>query len=511
METRVPIKITAHDQLCIERVPHRPCGIVIFGASGDLAQRKLIPSLFNLFREKLLPPKFFILGTGRKNWTDNEFKKYFSETLARDPKRDPELIQKLCEMVYYSACSYEQAETFFPLKEKVDGLAAKHQTGANLISYLALPPEVYLSTIENMVKAKILIPDASEMPATQLVVEKPFGQDLASARSLTENSLGGLSERQIYRIDHYLGKETVQNILMFRFANSIFEAVWNRQYIDHIQITAAETLGVEHRAGYYDNAGVLKDMFQNHMLELLTLVAMEPPLNFDPQHYRDEKVKLLRSIRTLTPETLKSCFVRGQYAAGKIKDKGVPAYRSEPGVRADSQTETFAALKVFIDNWRWQGVPFYLRSGKRLPNQDTEIIIQFKPITHSIFSRVAPDQIPANKLIIQIQPDEGIQIGFNAKHPGPKMCMATLGLEFNYATVFDEKDLSAYERLILDCMHGDPTLFVRQDMVEVSWALVETLLKQGRQLPLLGYESGTWGPKEADQLMTKDGRSWNNV
>lgn len=511
METNIPIKITAHDQLCIERVPHRPCGFIIFGASGDLASRKLIPALFNLYRGKLLPGKFYILGAGRKVWTDQEFRNYFSVTLAKDPKRDPELIKKLMEMVYYEPCEYTSVASFQKLKTRMTELSARHGTGANQISYLALPPEVYQATIENLVRSKILTPDASESPASQIVVEKPFGQDLESARSLTQKSLEGLGEKQIYRIDHYLGKETVQNILMFRFANSIFESVWNRQYIDHIQITAAETLGVEHRAGYYNHAGILRDMFQNHMLELLTLVGMEPPLNFDPQHYRDEKVKLLRSIRPLHPVNVSKQFVRGQYGRGVLNNRDVLAYREEPGIPKDSETETYAAVKLFVDNWRWQGVPFYLRSGKRLAEQDTEIIVQFKPITHSIFASVAPGDIPPNKIRIQIQPDEGIQITFNAKHPGPKMCMATLGLEFSYQTVFQEKDLSAYERLILDCMHADPTLFVRQDMVEVSWSLIESILKTSKQtsdVPLHFYPAGTWGPEEANRLMTQDGRAW---
>jgi glucose-6-phosphate 1-dehydrogenase len=507
METRIPIKITAHDQLCIERVPYRPCSFIIFGASGDLAHRKLFPAIFNLYREKLLPKNFFVLGTGRKNWTDPEFRQNVNRSLSEDPKRDPALVQQFSEFFYYSVCDYSDLASFKHLKTVLDGLCPKYETCGNAIFYLSLPPEVYGTTIDHLMSAKMLLPDVSETPPTQIVVEKPFGQDLKSARSLKDTGLG---DKQIYLIDHYLGKETVQNILMFRFANSIFEPVWNRQHIDHVQITASETLGVEHRAGYYESAGIMRDMFQNHMFELLSLVAMEPPLNFDPTHYRDEKVKVLKSIRPLTPDQLEKCFVRGQYDQGEIGGNPVAAYRSEPGVRPDSQTETFAALKLFIDNWRWHDVPFYLRSGKRLPKQETEIIIQFKPISHSIFSKVAPSQIPPNKLCIRIQPNEGIQIVFNAKHPGPKMCMATLGLEFDYSTVFREKDLTAYERLILDCMHGDPTLFVRQDMVEVSWALIESLLQplKTNPLPLHLYPAGSWGPQEARQLIAQDRRSW---
>lgn len=511
METRLPIKITAHDQLCIERVPERPCGLVIFGASGDLAHRKLIPALYHLYREKLLPANFFVLGAGRKAWDDSRFR---AETISNLEGKKPgaeDFIRPFSEILYYCPCDYHRAEEFIRLKTILASLGEKYRTKNHLIFYLALPPEVYGDTILNLLGAGLLSEDPSEIPATRVVVEKPFGRDLSSARELALKALGALSEKQIYRIDHYLGKETVQNILMLRFANSIFESIWNRQHIDHIQITASETLGVGHRAGYYESAGVLRDMFQNHMLELLSLVAMEPPLNFDPAHYRDEKAKVLKSIRPFPRDSLGNIFVRGQYAKGMMDGREVPGYREEKGIRPDSETETFAALKLFIDNWRWQGVPFYLRSGKRLAVQQTEIIIQFKTISHSIFTSVPPDQIPANKLCIRIQPDEGIYLSFNAKHPGPKMCMATLGLEFDYAKVFREKDLSAYERLLLDAMHADPTLFVRQDMVEVAWALMDRLLeplRNGSGPALLSYPAGSWGPEEALGLIARDGRSW---
>ncbi|MFA6600519.1 MAG: glucose-6-phosphate dehydrogenase [Candidatus Omnitrophota bacterium] len=509
METSVPIKITAHDQLCIERAPYRPCSLVIFGATGDLAHRKLFPALFNLYREKLLPKNFFILGAGRKTMDDGAFRKLVTASLNEGSKRDRTLVEKFSESVYYAVCNYAEPASFEHLREVLYGLCPKYETCGNSIFYLSLPPEVYGCTIRNLMASKLLAPDNSENPCTQLVVEKPFGQDLASARSLKET---GLSDKQIYLIDHYLGKETVQNILMLRFANSIFEPVWNRQHIDHVQITASESLGVEHRAGYYESAGVFRDMFQNHMLELLALVAMEPPLNFDSAHYRDEKVKVLKSIRPIVPEQLGEYLVRGQYGQGEIFGQPVPSYREEPGVRPDSGTETFAALKLFVDNWRWRDVPFYLRSGKRLGAQTTEIIVQFKPISHSIFAKVTPAAIPPNKICIRIQPNEGIRIIFNAKHPGPKMCMATLGLEFDYTAVFHEKDLSAYDRLILDCMHGDPTLFVRQDMVELSWAFVESILSPLQSpepaVPLQGYPAGTWGPPNSDELIRRDGRSW---
>ncbi len=511
METHVPIKVTAHEQLCIERVPHRPCGFIIFGASGDLSKRKLLPALFNLYREKLLPKKFFVLGTGRTEWNDTKFRETAVETLKENGKRDPEMIKAFSERLYYSPCDYTKEASFEGFKKVLDSLDQKHEAGGNAIFYLSIPPSVYDTTIRNLIASGMLRPDNSEAPQTQIVVEKPFGTDLKSARSLKTETMKGLSEHQIYRIDHYLGKETVQNILMFRFANSIFEPVWNREFIDHIQISAAETLGVEHRAGYYESAGVLRDMFQNHMLELLSLVAMEPPQSFDPEHYREEKVKVLKQIRPIPGGEIEEFFVRGQYAPGQINGAKTIGYREEEDVNPASEIETFAALKLFVDNPRWEGVPFYLRSGKRMAERTTEIIIQFKHIPHSIFTRVPPDQIPANRLYIRIQPNEGIQLCFNAKHPGPKMCMATLGLEFNYNTVFDEKDLSAYERLILDCMHADPTLFVSQDMVEVAWALVENILhtfKSSHPPKLHFYPSGSWGPEEAMKLLSRDGRSW---
>ncbi|MBI3316414.1 MAG: glucose-6-phosphate dehydrogenase [Candidatus Omnitrophica bacterium] len=505
------MKVTAHDQLCLERVPDRAASFVLFGASGDLAHRKLIPAIFNLYRAGLLPKSFFLLGTGRSPWTDEIFRHRVEKTLGLDAKRDKNEIQNFLHLIYYTPCEYTKRESYLPLKEALERHCRHYGSAANVIIYLSIPPSLYEAVLENLILNGLITASASDTPNSRVVVEKPFGRDFDSAKRLADPARTGLSEKQIFRIDHYLGKETVQNILMFRFANLIFEPVWNRQYVDHVQITAAETLGVEHRAGYYESAGVLRDMFQNHMMELLSLVAMEPPLRFDSTHYRDEKAKVLQAIRPFPEKGLDDYFVRGQYGKGKIAGISVSAYREEELVRPDSEIETFAALRLFVDNPRWQGVPFYLRSGKRMAQHLTEIIIHFRALPYSVFQSVAAENIPHNHLCLRIQPEEGIRILFNAKHPGPKMCMATLGLEFDYGTVFQEKDLNAYERLILDCMNGDSTLFVRQDMVEISWALMESLLKpvrDGKGPALHLYPAGSWGPREAEALITKDGRAW---
>lgn len=509
-ETRIPLKITAHPELCIERVPEHPCGIVIFGASGDLAHRKLLPALYALHVAKLLPKNFFLAGAGRSEWTDDTFREDALKTLEKRGKLNDTESRSFLERVFYQRCNYEDPKSLSAVGEKVGRLSERYKTGGNVIYYLAVPPRVYAGTIRAMGEAKLVHPPAPKGPWTHVVIEKPFGHDLDSAAQLDREIHGVLDESQIYRIDHYLGKETVQNILMFRFANAIFEPIWNNRFIDHVQIMAAETLGIEHRAGFYDHAGALRDVFQNHMLQLLALVAMEPPSSFTADPYRDEKVKVLRSIRPIAPGCFSDCYVRGQYDAGIVDGTEVRAYRKEGGVPPDSQTETFAAIKLFIDNWRWEGVPFYLRAGKRLKGKATELAVHFKRIPHSIIPLIPANQFPRNVLILRIEPDEGISLSFEAKYPGPKFCLATLDLDFFYKDVFKGSIPGAYERLLLDCMLADQTLFVRQDMVGVSWSFITEVLEETERdkvSPAL-YPAGSWGPKEADQLIQRDGRYW---
>lgn len=511
METKTPLKIITHDQFCMERVP-KSCGIVIFGASGDLAHRKLIPALYKLFLSGLFPKGFFIVGYARTNWNDETFRNSIEKSIC-EKVSNKTMTGKFLQHFYYHAGSYTEAESLKALRVRLESLCQKYETNENVIFYLATPPVIYSEILAAFATAGLISSVKTDL-AKRVVFEKPFGTDLSSAKALNISLAKYLHENQIYRIDHYLAKETVQNIMIFRFMNSIFEPVWNRRYIDHVQITVAETLGLENRAGYYDQAGALRDMFQNHMLQLLSLVAMEPPVNFDAQEYRDEKVKVLRNIRPILKSKIRNFAVRGQYQKGMVDGKLVPGYREENGILKNSSTETFVALKLFVDNWRWQEVPFYLRTGKRLKSRTTEIAVQFKKVPHSMFAKMGIDDFPANVLLLQIQPKEGISISFEAKHPGPKFCMATLNMQFNYQEVFGEKSPEAYERLLLDVMLGDQTLFVRQDMVEESWELLTPILDVWKEVPVSAfpnYEAGSEGPEESFQLLKQDGRRWRQL
>ena len=488
-----------------------PCGIVVFGASGDLVRRKLLSSVFELFRRGLLNENFYLVGCGRSNLSDEQYRVDVGDAVRESVVDVPsELLNRFTDKIYYIVGDYEQESFYKSIAARLTKLNKAHNVSGSHIFYLAVPPMLYGAIVKGLDSAGLSCPGRPGCEQIRLVVEKPFGTDLKSADELNRTIQNHFSERQIYRIDHYLGKETVQNILMFRFANTIFEPVWNRNFIDHIQITIAESAGVEHRGGYYDKAGALRDMFQNHMLGMLALVAMEPPVSFDADPVRDEKVKLLRCIRPLTEQSINTDFVRGQYTAGAVDDKNVVGYRQEPKVEVSSATETYVAARLFVDNWRWQDVPFYLRTGKRLARKDTEIAITFKKVPHSMFVSAGLGDLPANTLVMHIQPEEGISLSFQAKRPGSKVCMGTLRMRFRYADVFGGQLPEAYQRLLLDCMLGDQTLFTRQDDVEVSWGLLEPVLRAwaDRQSMPYEYRAGSESFSQADRLIESDSRAW---
>ncbi|MCC6191446.1 MAG: glucose-6-phosphate dehydrogenase [Anaerolineales bacterium] len=500
--------------LRIERMPE-PNAVVIFGASGDLTRRKLVPALYNLELEGLLPNGFAVMGLARRPIPEGAFREQMLANVnafSRSGPAQAEVWEAFAPKLHYCSGRFDDPETYRHLADKLLTLDGEHGTAGNRLFYLATAPEHFPVIIEQLGAAGL-----NKSPSggwVHIIIEKPFGRDLATARELNHTVQAVFREQQVYRIDHYLGKETVQNILMFRFANGIFEPVWNRNYVDHVQITVAEAVGVEGRGGYYDSAGVLRDMIQNHMLQLLTLVAIDPPVSFDANAVRDEKVKVLRAIRPILPTEVDGYAVRGQYAAGSVGGKPVPGYREEPSVSPQSMTETFLALKLQLDSWRWAGVPFYLRSGKRLPKRSTEIAVQFKQVPLSLFGRSNEGAIEPNLLALNIQPDEGISLRFNSKVPGATVQTRPVTMDFRYGTSFGVPAPEAYERLILDCMLGEAALFTRDDEVEAAWTFVNRLLdgwgrQRVEQLPL--YAAGTWGPAEAHEFIEADGRRWRRL
>jgi glucose-6-phosphate 1-dehydrogenase len=488
--------------------------MVVFGASGDLAHRKLIPSIFNIFAGDLLDERFYLLGCGRKKLTDEDFREAAQQAI-RESCSDASTkdLNAFTGKLYYIEGDYNDTAFYESIKNQLVRLDKEYKVDGCHIFYLAVPPFLYTQIVGHLGNSTLsCVAESDSNQRARLVVEKPFGRDLQSAAELNNKIRRCFDESQIYRIDHYLGKETVQNILMFRFANTIFEPVWNHNYIDHVQITIAESIGVEHRGSYYDKAGALRDMFQNHMLQMLALVAMEPPASFEADCIRDEKIKLLRSIRPFNINELDSLIVRGQYGPGVINSKQVVGYHEEVGVDPHSKTETFVAGKLFIDNWRWKDVPFYLRAGKRLANKYTEIVITFKQVSHSMFASVGLD-MPSNVLILRIQPEEGISVQFQAKRPGSKICMSTLNMSFNYKSVFLVDMPEAYQRLLLDCMVGDQTLFNRYDSVEVAWQLLMPVLQRWESDESVPHEyhAGSESFTEADRLIESDGRKWRKL
>jgi len=505
------------------RVP-LPCVVVIFGATGDLTQRKLVPAFYALAADGLLPPGFSIIGAGRTEQTTEDFREGMRkavERFGRVPLRT-DVWNVFADGLRYCTYDLDHPDGLHALHETLDELDRERGTAGNRIFYFSIPPSGFAALAERLGTEGLSHADGSSF--RRMIVEKPFGHNLDSARALNGKLHVAFNEDQIYRIDHYLGKETVQNLLVFRFANGIFEPLWNRQYIDHVQITVAENLGAEGRGAYYEESGALRDIIQNHVMQLVAIVGMEAPSNFGAETVRDEKVKLLRAVRPIHPDDALSHTVRGQYGEGWIDGERVPAYRQEHSVAPDSLRETFVAMKVDIDNWRWAGTPFYLRTGKRFPKRATEIAIQFRRVPHSPFGGntatpvglLPADSIDPNLLVLRIQPDEGITLRISAKTPGQSMTIRTVNMDFLYGSAFLKESPEAYERLLLDCMLGDPTLFAREDEVEEAWRFCTAILDGWRAHPpdpndCPNYEAGSWGPQSSSDFMARDGRQWRRL
>lgn len=519
---RIEAVLKQQEMLCAETTAG-PCGFVVFGASGDLAHRKLFPGLFELFRRDLMSQRFYCIGCGRSAYSDEAFRDRIRDSFRETVDGfDETTADTFLKHFSYIAGDYADSGLYQRLCDKIHELdnGCGVEDGVRIF-YLSVPPFLYGDIVEKLGALKQTCPAAGQWPhdKVRLVVEKPFGRDLESAQALEDVLRRHFDESQIYRIDHYLGKETIQNLLIFRFANSLFEPLWNRNYIDHIQITIAETLGVEHRAGYYDHSGALRDMFQNHLLQMLALVGMEPPISFEADHMRDEINKLLRALRPYQSMQTPQFFVRGQYGPGRIDGQEVNGYLEEKGVAKDSTTETFVAARLLVDNWRWKGVPFYLRTGKRLKRKLTEIAIFFKHVPHSMFRASGLEDLPPNILRFQIQPDEGIYLSLQAKRPGSKLCMSTLDMAVDYQQVFGVKMPDAYQRLLLDCMVGDQTLFTRHDSILTSWEFLRPAMaywQSTHDKPVI-YAAGSSNFEQARKLIQArklvetEGREWQEL
>jgi glucose-6-phosphate 1-dehydrogenase len=490
-----------------------PCVIVIFGGTGDLTRRKLLPALYRLAQQLLIPAEFAIIGVARKPMSDDEYRATMREALTEfgeEDTVDEAAWNSFASGIFYVSGEFKDAETYTRLKSRLKEIDEQRKTQGNRIFYLATAPEFFGLIADQLGQAKMAVPEKEAW--TRIIVEKPFGHDLESARALNTQLASVFAEQQIYRIDHYLGKETVQNLLVFRFANSIFEPLWNYQYIDHVQITNAEAIGVEGRGAYYEHAGALRDMMQNHVFQIVSLIAMDPPISLSADDIRDEKVRALKAVRPIPADRVDEYAVRGQHGPGQVLGETVVGYREEPGVDPESPMETFAALKLQFDNWRWANVPFFLRSGKRLPKRVTEIAIQFKEVPHRLFTGTDAPLEP-NVLVIRIQPNEGITLRFGAKLPGQTMRIRWVNMDFRYGLSFGVKPPEAYERLLLDCMLGDSTLYARRDMVERGWEIVTPVLEAWKKPPsdFPNYEAGSWGPRAAFELIERDGRRWRKL
>ena len=491
-----------------------PCSIVIFGASGDLTSRKLIPALYHLYKEKQMPPEFRIIGFARRDKTDDSWRQELREALdqfSRTKPVDDTVWQSFSKNISYCIGDLTDAAAYEKLEKLLSSFGSE-PLRRNLLFYLATLPSQFGLVVEHLHQADLLHKEGEQNGSQRIVVEKPFGHDLASARQLNSELTRYAREEQIFRIDHYLGKETVQNILMFRFSNSIFERLWNRDSVDHVQITVSEKIGVGQRGGYYEEAGALRDMVQNHLLQVTSLIAMEPPVSLDAEPIRDEKVKLLKSIRPLKPENVARQVVRGQYFASAVDGEPRPGYRQEPKVKPTSNVETYVAIKLFIDNWRWSGIPFFLRTGKNLPASASEVRIQFRPTPHVLFAAVCGEKLDPNALTLRLQPNEGISLRFNGKVPGTTFGVRPVRMHFSYDSEFGAYTPEAYERLLLEAMAGDATLFIRRDEVETAWKIVDSIKEAWNDKPLSNrefYAAGTWGPVAADDLLAESGHMWH--
>ncbi len=515
--------LTLDDVTFPSRETHRPAAepftLVVFGASGDLSHRKLLPALCALDCDGQLPAGARIVGYGRSDMTDESFRQDVRKSVALSCNGEAlsdNQLDKFSSRLFYFRGQYDSVADFKGLQKRIEDLARQSSGPANWLFYLATPPGAFVPIVRSLKQAGLARECGGEgdpsAPWSRIIIEKPFGRDLQSARALNAEIRQCFDERQIFRIDHFLGKETVQNLMVLRFANSIFEPIWNQKYLDHVQITVAETLGAEGRGGYYDKAGAIRDIVQNHMMHLLCMVAMEPPASLDADAVRNEKVKVLKALRPIEPQCAASGVVRGQYTAGVVNGQAVPGYRQLEGVGPDSTTETFVAFKAFVDNWRWSGVPFFFRTGKRLPERRTTISIHFRPVPQVLFNAPATGPVDANVLAIRVQPNEGISMEFQVKAPGMAMNIRRLKMDFSHAEAFGREPPEAYQRLLLDAALGDQTLFTRDDEVEAAWEFISPIL-EGCQIQgggrLALYKAGTWGPKEAFDLIAEEGNHWH--